>query len=176
MAMLTAATFEFGKVDGIGHLMIITILMVVFAHPGGAHHRCHPVFAPLASGITLAAVILLYTGGHALYYGSNGASVAPLVSGTALLTLILLCVPGRAQSLLRIAITGGLSRWRASGNAGNERRDGPYVSSASAWASSSGVAPRRWRQNASAESVGSAQRLASPRNIRPQHHEREFGA
>src|SRR6266436_1077074 len=163
MALLTAATFDFGKVDGIGHLMIIAILMVVFAHPGGAHDRCPPVFAPLASGITLAAVIFLYTGGHALYYGSNGASVAPLVSGAALLTLILLCVPGRAQS-----------RWRIGGNAGNERRDGPYVSSASAWASSSDVASRRRRQNASAESVGSAQRLASPRNIRPQHHEREF--
>ena len=46
--------------------------------------------------------------------------------------------------LAYIAVTG-LSRWRVSGNAGNERRDGPYVSSASAWASSSGVAPRRWR-------------------------------
>jgi len=173
MALLTAATFEFGKVDGIGHLMIIAVLMVVFAHPGGTHDRCHPVFAPLASGITLAAVIFLYTGGHALYYGSKSASVAPLVSGAALLTLILLCVPGRAQSLLRIAVMGGLSQWRVSGN---ERRDGPYVSSASAWASSSDVAPRRWRQSASAESVGLAQRLASPRNIRPQHHEREFGA
>ena len=176
MALLTAATFDFGKVDGIGHLMIIAILMVVFAHPGGTHDRCHPVFAPLASGITLAAVIFLYTGGHALYYGSKSASVAPLVSGAALLTLILLCVPGRAQSLLRIAVTGGLSRSRVSGNAGNERREGPYVSPASAWASSSDVAPRRWRQNASAESVGSAQRLASRRDIRIQHHEREFGA
>src|SRR6266849_4181866 len=166
MALLTAATFDFGKVDGIGHLMIIAILMVVFAHPGGTHERCRPVLAPLASGITLAAVLFLYTGGHALYYGSKSASVAPLASGAALLTLILLCVPGRAQSLLRIAVTG-LSRWRVSGNAGNERRDGPYVSSAGAWASSSDVAPRRWRQNASEESVGSAQRLASRRNIRP---------
>jgi len=166
MALLTAATLDFGKVDGIGHLMIITILMVVFAHPGGTHDRRHPVLAPLASGITFAAVIFLYTGGHALYYGSKSASVVPLVSGAALLTLILLCVPGRAQSLWRIAVTG-LSRWRVSGNAGDERRDGPYVSSAGAWASSSDVASRRWRQNASAESVGSAQRLASRRNIRP---------
>src|ERR1700704_2685941 len=176
MALLTAATFEFGKVDGIGHLMIIAILMVVFAHPGGTRDRCHPVFAPLASGMTLAAVIFLYTGGHALYYGSKSASVAPLVSGAALLTLILLCVPGRARSLVRIAVTGGLSRSRVSGNAGNERRDGSHVSSASAWASSSDVAPRRWRQSASAESVGRTRRLASPPNIRPQHHEREFGA
>jgi len=176
MAVLTAATFDFGKMDGIGHLMLIAILMVVFAHPGGTHDRRHPALAPLAGAIALPAVIFLYTGGHALYYGSKSASVGPLVSGAALLTLILLCVPGRVQSLLRIAVTGGLSRWRVSGNAGNERRDGPYVSSASAWASSSDVAPRRWRQSASAESVGSTRRLASPRNIRPQHHEREFGA
>jgi hypothetical protein len=166
MALLTAATFDFGKVDGIGHLMIIAILMVVFARPGGTHERCHPALAPLASGITLAAVILLYTSGHALYYGSESASVAPLVSGAALLMLILVCVPGRAQSLLRIAVTR-LSRWRLSGDAGNERRDGACVASGSAWAISSDVAPRHWRQNAAAESVGSAQSLTSPRNIRP---------
>lgn len=166
MVLLTAATFDFGKMDGIGHLMIITILMVVFAHPGGTRDRRHPALAPLAGGITLAAVILLYTGGHALYYGSKSASVAPLLSGAALLTLILLCVPGRAQSLLRIALTG-LSRWRVSSN---EWRDEPYVSSASGR-----MPPKRWRQSASAESMGVAQRFAPHRNIRPQC-EREFGA
>jgi hypothetical protein len=111
MALLTAATLDFGKMDGIGHLMIIAILMVVFARPGDAHERRHPALAPLASGTTLAAVIFLYTGGHALYYGSESASVASLVSGVALLTLVLVCVPGRAQSLFRIAVAG-LSRWR----------------------------------------------------------------
>jgi hypothetical protein len=154
MALLTAATFDFGKMDGIGHLMIIAILMVVFAHPGGTQDRRRPALAPLAGGTTLAAVILLYTGGHALYYGSTGASVAPFVSGAVLLTLILLYVPGRAQSL-------------RSGNAGNERRDGPHVSAANAWASSHDVDPLRWPQSAAAESVGSAQGFASPRNIRP---------
>jgi hypothetical protein len=158
IAVLTAATFDFGKVDGIGHLMIITILLVVFAHPGGTHDRRHPALAPLAGGMTLAAVILLYTGSHALYYGSKSASVAPLLSGAALLTLILLCVPGRAQLLCRIAVTR-LSRWRVSGN---ERHDGPNVSSANASASSSDVVPRRRRQDASAESVGPPQRLRHP--------------
>ena len=81
MAVLTAATLDFGKMDGIGHLMIITILMVVFAHPGGTHDRRHPALAPLAGGMTLAAVIFLYTGGHALYYGSKSASVVPLMGG-----------------------------------------------------------------------------------------------
>ena len=175
MVVLTAATFDFGKMDGIGHLMIITILMVVFAQPGGVRDRRHPTLAPLAGGTTLAAVIFLYTGGHALYYGSQTASVAPLVSGAALLTLVLLCISGHAQSLLRIAVTG-LSRRQVSGNAGNEPRDGPYVSSASAELRSSSVTPKRRRQNASAEFMGSAQRLASPRTFGPLRHEREFGA
>src|SRR5258708_282986 len=84
MALLTAATFDFGKVDGIGHLMIIAILMVVFAHPGSAPERCHPALAPIASGITLAAVIFLYTGGRPPFYGPEPASVAPLAGGTCL--------------------------------------------------------------------------------------------
>src|SRR5262249_50721338 len=126
MALLTAATFNFGKMDGIGHLMMITILMVVFVHRGGTHDRRHPALAPLAGAITLAAVILLYTGGHALYYGSKSASVAPLVSGAALLMLILLTVSERAQSLLRTAVTG-LSLRRVGSD---QRLDEPYVSSA----------------------------------------------
>jgi hypothetical protein len=121
VAVLTAATFDFGKVDGIGHLMIIAILIVVFAYPGGTQDRRHPALAPLAAGITLPAVIFLYTGGHALYYGSKSASVAPLVSGVALLTLMLLCVPGRPQRLLLNAI-GGILRWRVRGDAGSEQR------------------------------------------------------
>jgi hypothetical protein len=166
MALLTAATLDFGKMDGIGHLMIIAILMVVFARPGDAHERRHPALAPLAGGMTLAAVILLYTGGHALYYGSNSASVASLMSGAALLMLILVCVPGRAQSLFRIAIVD-LSRWWPGRDAGNEPRDGPYDSAVGAWARFSNFAPESWRANVSAESVDSAQSLASPRDIRP---------
>ena len=121
VAVLTAATFDFGKVDGIGHLMIIAILIVVFAHPGGTHDRRHPALAPLAGSIALPAVIFLYTGGHALYYGSKSASVVPLVSGAGLLTLILLCVPGRPQRLLRNAVSG-MSRWSIRGGAGSEQR------------------------------------------------------
>jgi hypothetical protein len=167
IAVLTAATFDFGKVDGIGHLMIIAILVVVFAHPGGTHDRRHPALAPLAGGITLPAVIFLYTGGHALYYGSKSASVTPLVIGAALLTLVLVCVPGRAQSLVRIAVTR-LSRWWVSGNAGNDRRDGPYVYPASAsWAGPSDVAPRRRRPSASAGINRLGPEASSPRNIRP---------
>ena len=166
MALLTAATLDFGKMDGIGHLMIIAILMVVFARPGDAHERRHPALAPLASGMTLTAVIFLYTGGHALYYGSNSASVASFMSGAALLMLILVCVPGRAQSLFRIAIAD-LSRWWLDRDAGNEPRDGPNVSAADAWVRFSNFAPESWRANVSADSVDSAQSVASPRDIRP---------
>ena len=120
VAVLTAATFDFGKVDGIGHLMIIAILIVVFAHPGGTHDRRHPALAPLAGSIALPAVIFLYTGGHALYYGSKSASVVPLAGGAALLTLILLCVPGRPRRLLRNAVSG-ISRWSIRGG-GSEQR------------------------------------------------------
>jgi hypothetical protein len=144
IAVLTAATFDFGKMDGIGHLMIIAILLVVFAEPGGTRDRRHPALAPLTSAVTLAAVMLLYTGGHALYYGSMATSVAPLLGGAALLTLTLLCIPRRARSPLRTAVAGP-SQLHAGSHAGNERRR---------------------RQNLSVESPGPARRLASARNLR----------
>jgi hypothetical protein len=176
MAVLTAATFDFGKMDGIGHLMLIAVLMVVAAQPGGARDRRHPALAPLVGGMTLLAVILLYTGGHALYYGSKIASVAPLAGGVALLTLVLLCVPGRAQSrLLRIAVAGW-SRWRASGNAGDDQPDEPEVFSVSDWVSSPDVAPSRWRENSSAESVVQLRGSRRPETFSPRYREREFGA
>jgi hypothetical protein len=149
MAVLTAATFDFGKMDGIGHLMIIAILIVVFADPGGTHDRRHPALAPLAGGITLPAVILLYTGGHAFYYGSRSASVVPLLGGAALVTLILLCLSGRTP-LLQIT---GLPRWRANGSFDDGRRDGPYVPSRSAWGNFPIIDPTPPPQNASAEAV-----------------------
>jgi hypothetical protein len=175
MAVLTAATFDFGKMDGIGHLTIIAVLMVVFAQPG-ARNRRHPALAPLVGGMTLVAVILLYTGGHALYYGSKIASVAPLAGGVALLTLVLLCVPGRAQSLLLRIAVAGWSRWRASGHAGDDRPDEPDVFSVSDWVSSPDVAPSRWRENSSAESVVQLRGSRRPETFSPRYHEREFGA
>jgi hypothetical protein len=176
MAVLTAATFDFGKMDGIGHLMIIAVLMVVAAQPGGARDARHPALAPLVGGMTLVAVILLYTGGHALYYGSKIASVAPLAGGVALLTLVLLCVPGRAQSLLLRIAVAGWSRWRASGNAGDDQPDEPDVFSVSDWVNSPDVAPSRWRENSSAESVVQLRGSRHPETFSPRYREREFGA
>ena len=144
IAVLTAATFDFGKMDGIGHLMIIAILLVVFAQPAGTQDRRHPVLAPLAGAMTLPAVLLLYTGGHALYYGSMGASVAPLSGGAALLALVLLCIPRHARPPLRTAVAGP-PQSHPSRHAGSERL--------------------RW-QNASAEAPDPARRFASARNLR----------
>jgi hypothetical protein len=90
--LLTAATFDFGKVDGIGHLMIITILLAVLADAEGKPARCRPVLAPLVSSIALPAALLIYTGAHTLSYASSSAAIAPLAGGTALLLIILLCL------------------------------------------------------------------------------------
>jgi hypothetical protein len=90
--LLVAATFDFGKIDGIGHLMIITILLSVFADPGKKYPGCGPLIAPLISSMALLAIIFLYSGSHALYYGKADAAVVPLLSGGALLLASFLCL------------------------------------------------------------------------------------
>lgn len=149
--LLTAATFDFGKVDGVGHLMIITILLVVFSHPAGSRTHCRPALAPLVSGVALPAFIFLYTGGHALYYGSQRAWFVPLMSGTALLALsFFLRRLDFAQSLLSVA-AAGLSLRLTEKKVSNERpRNWRHSYHASASASSSERAVRRWRRNAAA--------------------------
>src|SRR5262249_17521527 len=99
--LLFAATFDFGKMDGIGHLMLIALLLLVFADPGRKQASCHPVVAPLVSGTAMLAVVFLYAGSHALYYESLLAARAPLASGAALalLTASLLCLPGLVRWL-----------------------------------------------------------------------------
>jgi hypothetical protein len=97
--LLVAAMFEFGKTDGIGHLMIVAILLVVLADPGRQPVRHGPALAPLVSGVALLAMIFLYTGAHALYFGSWRTAVVPLVGGAALLTAGLLYVNGLASTL-----------------------------------------------------------------------------
>src|SRR5262245_8773134 len=100
--LLFAATFDFGKIDAIGHLMIIAVLLAVVAEPGAANARCRPVLALIASGTALLAAIFLYSGIHTLYYGSWRAALVPIMSGTALLAVISLYLPGVAHALLRI--------------------------------------------------------------------------
>jgi hypothetical protein len=101
--LLFAATFDFGKVDGIGHLMIIALLLLVFADPGRKLACCRPVVAPLVGGTVLSALIFLYAGTHTLYYGSSLAASAPLASGAALMLVAagFLFLPHLAHRLLR---------------------------------------------------------------------------
>jgi hypothetical protein len=117
--LLTSATVDFGKVDAIGHSMIVAILLVIFADPEGKPQRCYPAFAPLVSSAALLATIFLYSGGHALYYQSKSPALMPLMSGAALLAFIALCFQGLPQVWLQMM--EALWRWLIIGKAENAR-------------------------------------------------------
>jgi hypothetical protein len=140
--LLSAATLDFGKLDAIGHSMIIIILLAVFADPGGKPQHYRPAFAPLASALTLPAAIFLYTGAHTFYYGSKGAAFVPLLSGVSLLGLVCLCLfaevllrtmAGRARKFIVAKgkfIVARVSRARSKirPRASNENAPGPRTS------------------------------------------------
>jgi hypothetical protein len=67
-AMFISAVFEFGKIDAIGHLMIIAILAVVVIDDRKALPR-PPVLAPIAYGLALLASVAAYYGFHAVFFG-----------------------------------------------------------------------------------------------------------
>jgi hypothetical protein len=90
--LLFAVALDFGKADGIGHLVIVTILLLVFADPGRKQASCRPMIAPIVGGTALLALIFVYTGAHALYYGPAETALVPLISGAALLTVGALCL------------------------------------------------------------------------------------
>ena len=90
--VLTAATLDFGKVDGIGHLMMIAILVAVFADRDDRPARYRPALAPLVGSMALPATLLLYTGAHTLSFTSLTTPIEPLAGGTALLLLAFLCL------------------------------------------------------------------------------------
>jgi hypothetical protein len=112
---LFAVTLDLGKMVGVGHLMIVAILLLVFADPGSKPACCRPIVAPLVGGTALLAVIFLYTGVHALYYGPSDAALIPLMTSASLLMVGLLCLRGPA-----IAARNAGSA--VSGIAGPERR------------------------------------------------------
>src|SRR5215510_2936391 len=100
--LLFAATFDFGKLDAVGHLMVIAVLLAVVAEPGAEAARCRSALAPVASGTALLASIFLYAGIHTLYYGPSHAALAPVMSGLALLAVIALYLSGAAHALWRL--------------------------------------------------------------------------
>jgi hypothetical protein len=107
--LLSVVTFDLGKMDGIGHLMIVAILLLVFADPGRKQARCRPAVAPFVGGTALLALIFIYTGAHTLYYGPSESALVPFMSGAALLMVGVLCLrrsginANNAASVVRIA-------------------------------------------------------------------------
>jgi hypothetical protein len=69
-AMFISAVFEFGKIDAIGHLMIIAILLAVVLDDTKALLHRHYT-APVAYAAGLAATIAAYYGFHAVFYGHS---------------------------------------------------------------------------------------------------------
>jgi len=67
--MFTSAVLEFGKIDAIGHLMIVVILVTVGADNGRAPRRA--MLAPVLYCGALASTISLYYGLHAVIYGTR---------------------------------------------------------------------------------------------------------
>jgi hypothetical protein len=154
--LLTAATFDFGKVDGIGHLMIVAILLVVVADQAGKPQRCHPALAPIVSSSALLATIFLYAGGHTLYYGSKSAALAPLIAGAALLTFIALCLLGLPRACFQMAAAAW--RWLVTGSPGDvQHESSPRTFPTTALVGSTDVVRQRRRRHTV---VGLADRIS----------------
>jgi hypothetical protein len=69
IAMFTSAIGPFGKIDAVGHLMIIVILIGIIADPWPANRR-EPLKLLAYYPSALAATIALYYGLHALIFGT----------------------------------------------------------------------------------------------------------
>ena len=70
LSMFVSAVFEFGKIDAIGHAVIVVILLVIAADDGREPLRA-PVLAPFCLSLALALTMLIYYGGHALFFGTS---------------------------------------------------------------------------------------------------------
>jgi hypothetical protein len=70
LSMFTSAVFEFGKIDAIGHLVIIIILLSIAADDGIAPRRS-PALAPFWLSVALVLTILAYYGSHAFFFGTS---------------------------------------------------------------------------------------------------------
>ncbi len=68
-AMFTSAIYTFGIIDAIGHMMIIVTLVTIAVNNAPAPRQ--PALAPPLYGAALAAVIAVYWGGHALFFGTT---------------------------------------------------------------------------------------------------------
>jgi hypothetical protein len=69
-AMFISAVFEFGRVDALGHLMIVMILLTIVVDDAPAAGR-RPALAPAYYCAALFFVIALYYVSHAMIYGTT---------------------------------------------------------------------------------------------------------
>jgi hypothetical protein len=68
--MFVSAIAPFGKVDAIGHMPIIVVLLAIAADDAaGRSHLRHPLLAPFGFGAALALFLCLYYVGHAVLIG-----------------------------------------------------------------------------------------------------------
>jgi hypothetical protein len=72
-AMFVSATFEFGKIDVLGHAPIIAVLLAIIADRGRpeVEFKPHPLLAPAAFAASLALFLALYYGSHTMLYGTS---------------------------------------------------------------------------------------------------------
>lgn len=93
LAVLFAfAAFDFGRVGGIGPVVIFAILVLVFADPGRAQARSRPVLAPFAMSGTWLATVFIYAGVHALNHGTRSAVLLAFTGGAAALGFVFFCL------------------------------------------------------------------------------------
>ena len=70
--MFVSAIFEFGKLDAIGHMAIIVVLLAIIGDDAPSRARFkHPVLAPVSFGTALALFLCLYYVGHAVLVGTR---------------------------------------------------------------------------------------------------------
>ena len=71
--MFISAAFEFGKLDVIGHTLIVIVLLAIIADDaGGKVAKIRDVFlVPVAYGVALAASLVIYYTAHAGLYGTS---------------------------------------------------------------------------------------------------------
>ena len=70
-AMFIAAIAQFGKIDAIGHALIIVALLAIVADTGSTKQLFKPVLLPAAYATVLAAFLAVYYVSHAAIFGST---------------------------------------------------------------------------------------------------------
>ena len=66
--MFIAAILQFGKIDAIGHALIIVALLAIVADTGSTK-QLKPVLLPAAYATVLAAFLAVYYVSHAAIFG-----------------------------------------------------------------------------------------------------------